>query len=133
MNDIKRVNGHYIIGLHHNGPDTYIATSSSPAAFSAPKLFFTHEGASDRYIVSVGLVVDSTGTKLLGALYGAGAVPTLDHNRIFAKWMQKRVVFMSDDGECSGRQNLQWARTRRFCGPFQGRTSSTQGASMCTI
>lgn len=39
------------------------------------------------------------GTKLLGALYGAGPVPTLDHNRIFAKWIQKRVVFRSDNGE----------------------------------
>ena len=99
VNDIKRVNGHYILGLHHNGPDTYMATSASPAAFSAPKLFFSHEGALDRYITSVGFVVDPSGTKLLGALYGAGAVPTLDHNRIFAQWIQKRVVFMSDDGE----------------------------------
>jgi hypothetical protein len=98
VNDLKRVNGHYIIGLHHNGPDTYIATSASPAAFSAPKLFFSHKGPLDKYITSVGFVIDSSGTKLLGALYGAGAVPTLDHNRIFAQWIQKRVVFLSNDG-----------------------------------
>lgn len=99
VNDIKRVNGHYILGLHHNGPDTYMATASSPGVFSAPKLFFSHAGATDKYITSVGFVIDSSGTTLLGALYGAGAVPTLDHNRIFAQWIQKRVVFMSDGGE----------------------------------
>lgn len=100
VNDVKQVNGHYILGLHHNGPDTFIATSASlDAPFSAPVQLFSHSGAEDLYITSVGFVIDASGTTLLGALYGAGAEPTLTHNRIFAKWMQKRVTFMSEEGE----------------------------------
>jgi len=34
----------------------------------------------------------------LGVLYGAGAVPELNRNRIFARWLQKRVVFTSNSG-----------------------------------
>jgi hypothetical protein len=31
-------------------------------------------------------------------LYGGGPVPSLDHNQIFARWLQKRVVFVGNDG-----------------------------------
>ena len=41
---------------------------------------------------------ESPGRKLLGVLYGAGAVPALNENRIYARWLQKRVVFVADDG-----------------------------------
>jgi hypothetical protein len=51
----------------------------------------THEGDQDRYIVAVGFVT-SDQKNLLGVLYGAGAVGSLDANRIFARWLQKRVV-----------------------------------------
>jgi len=34
----------------------------------------------------------------LGFLYGAGAVPSLDRNRIFARWLQKKLVFTPDSG-----------------------------------
>ena len=38
--------------------------------------------AGDLHIVSIGFIVDEASTTVLGALYGAGAVPTLDHNRL---------------------------------------------------
>jgi hypothetical protein len=34
---------------------------------------------------------------VLGILYGAGAKPSLDANRIFARWLQKRVVLTAGD------------------------------------
>ena len=41
---------------------------------------------------------------MLGVLYGAGPVRSLDRNRIFARWLQKRVNFTTEDeGEyCEG-------------------------------
>ena len=33
----------------------------------------------------------------MGALYGAGAVATLDHNRIFGQWLQRKVIFVGGD------------------------------------
>jgi len=57
---------------------------------------------ADAYIVALGWVVRgpqaSPGRKLLGVLYGAGPVPSLDHNSIYARWLQKRVMFVAEDG-----------------------------------
>ena len=46
--------------------------------------------AQDQYIVALGFV--TKGTQLLGALYGAGPVESLDQNQIFARWLQKKVL-----------------------------------------
>ena len=35
---------------------------------------------------------------MLGVLFGAGPVSALDQNSIYARWLQKRVVFVADDG-----------------------------------
>lgn len=50
--------------------------------------------SADQYIVSLGFVVDASNARILGALYGAGAVPQLDENRVFAAWLQRRVLFI---------------------------------------
>lgn len=36
---------------------------------------------------------------MLGALYGASAVESLDQNRIFARWLQKMVVITDSSGK----------------------------------
>lgn len=36
--------------------------------------------------------------RVLGFLYGAGAAPELNRNRLFARWLQKKVVFTTTDG-----------------------------------
>jgi hypothetical protein len=36
--------------------------------------------------------------QLLGTLYGASAVPTLDQNEIFARWLQKKTVIVDTSG-----------------------------------
>jgi hypothetical protein len=53
-------------------------------------------GEADRFMVAVGWV--TSGERVLGVLYGAGAAGTLDANRIFARWLQKKVVWVGKDG-----------------------------------
>jgi hypothetical protein len=53
-------------------------------------------------MVSLGFVVDGDGvssnaTRVLGALYGAGATATLDDNRVYAAWLQRHVLFVGND------------------------------------
>ena len=83
VNDIKRLGKYLLMGMHHNGPETYYSVSDgSPGAFPTSQLLFSHVGDADLHIVSIGFIVDEASTTVLGALYGAGAVPTLDHNRL---------------------------------------------------
>ena len=101
VNDLKRINDKYVMGLHNNGNEVYYALSDTiDGHFSASGSLFAHRGDDDLHIVSIGFVVDATrdsGDRLLGALYGAGPNSDLAHNSIYAAWMQKRVVFASSD------------------------------------
>jgi len=45
----------------------------------------------------VGFVTKSN--QVLGALYGASAVPTLDQNEIFARWLQKKLLLTDSAGK----------------------------------
>jgi hypothetical protein len=38
------------------------------------------------------------GDKLLGVLYGASAVESLDQNQIFARWLQKKITITDSSG-----------------------------------
>ena len=99
-NDVKLINGHWVLGLHANSQQTYmssVAGGGPPSTWPASHMLFRHRDAADKYIVSVGLVVDDAATTLRGVLYGAGAVPQLDNNRVFATWLQRRAIFRSSD------------------------------------
>jgi hypothetical protein len=106
VNDVKKFqvgnSSCYLMGLHENGRRLWQTVSTNGAAFPAPRLLLTNLGAADAYIVALGWVArgpqESPGRKLLGVLYGAGPVPTLNENSIYARWLQKRVVFMANDG-----------------------------------
>ena len=106
VNDVKkfRVGGasYYLMGLHENGARLWQTVSTNGAAFPASQMLLTNLDAADAYIVALGWVVrgpqESPGRKLLGVLYGAGPVRSLDHNSIYARWLQKRVVFVANDG-----------------------------------
>jgi hypothetical protein len=106
VNDVKkfRVGGtsYYLMGLHENGKHLWQTVSTNGAAFPASQTLLTNLGPSDAYIVALGWVVrgsqESPGRKLLGVLYGAGPVPALNENSIHARWLQKRVVFVANDG-----------------------------------
>ncbi len=100
VNDVKKfmVNGRpwYLMALHMNTDRIWYSLSQDEIHFSPEQVLTLHQGAADRYIVAVGLVADSKA--VYGVLYGAGAIPALDENRIFAKWLQKRVVFEASGG-----------------------------------
>jgi hypothetical protein len=106
VNDVKKFRvasaTYYLMGLHENGKRLWQTVSTNGAAFPASQTLLTNLGPSDAYIVALGWVVrgsqESPGRKLLGVLYGAGPVPGLNENSIHARWLQKRVVFVANDG-----------------------------------
>jgi hypothetical protein len=106
VNDVKKFRvgeaDYYLMGLHENGARLWQTVSTNGAAFPASQMLLTNLDAADAYIVALGWVVrgsqESPGRKLLGVLYGAGPVRSLDHNSIYARWLQKRVVFVAKDG-----------------------------------
>jgi hypothetical protein len=106
VNDVKKfqVGGisYYLMGLHENGARLWQTVSSNAVAFPPTRTLLTHLGADDAYIVALGWVVrgpqESPGRRLLGVLYGAGPVSALNQNRIYARWLQRRVVFVANDG-----------------------------------
>ena len=55
VNDVKAVNGFYLMGMHHNGQEVFYSASHSPSAFPRSSLLFSHHGAADQFIVSLGL------------------------------------------------------------------------------
>ena len=106
VNDVKKFrvggNSYYLMGLHENGRRLSQTVSSNGVAFPAARTLLTNLGADDAYIVALGWVVrgqqESPGRRLLGVLYGAGPVSALNQNSIYARWLQKRIVFVAKDG-----------------------------------
>jgi hypothetical protein len=105
VNDVKKFRvgstSYYLMGLHENGKRLWQTVSTNGVAFPASQTLLTNRGPADAYIVALGWVVrgpqESPGRKLLGVLYGAGPVPGLNENCIYARWLQKRVVFVAND------------------------------------
>ncbi len=104
INDVKKFRvgdeSWYLAGLHMNTDRSFYSIARrAGASFPPPRTLLEHAGDADRYIVAVGFVVagdqEQPGRRLLGVLYGAGATPTLDRNRIFAAWLQKKVIVES--------------------------------------
>jgi hypothetical protein len=100
VNDVKKftINGTslYLMGLHNNDQSLRYSLSNDGVSFGPEQTLFIHLLAQDQYIVAIGFV--TRGSELLGVLYGAGAVETLDQNRIFARWLQKKVVITDSSG-----------------------------------
>lgn len=94
VNDLKLVNGWYLLGAHCNGQSLFYSASRSLDHFPTTKKLFSHRSLADNYMVSIGFVVDHNATRVLGALYGAGATKGLDNNRVFAAWLQRHVLFV---------------------------------------
>jgi hypothetical protein len=103
-NDVKKFTAGgqdwYLMGLHMNRERLWYSLSNDGLHFSPPQKLLDHLDEADRYIVALGWVVrDNT---VLGVLYGAGPVPALNENRIFARWLQHRVAFVAEDGSRYG-------------------------------
>jgi hypothetical protein len=102
VNDVKKFRTRerrdwYLMGLHANGERLFYSVSDDGEKFPAAQTLCTSADDSDRYIVSIGWVTkgaqdDPGGRRLLGFLYGAGSTGSLDGNRIFAVWLEKKLV-----------------------------------------
>lgn len=101
VNDVKKFTHAgkpcYLMGLHANRDKLWYALSQDGMTFEPQQELAASVGPEDRYIVAIGWVVCDE--RLLGFVYGAGAVPGLDRNRLFARWLQKTVVFTDEAGE----------------------------------
>jgi hypothetical protein len=100
VNDVKKLpvlrgESRYLMALHRNTNRLWYSLSADGLAFAPARQLCENLGGADAYVVAVGWVTD--GSRVLGLLYGAGAAPSLDANRIFARWLQKRVVLNGDD------------------------------------
>lgn len=106
VNDVKKFRvgqgSHYLMGLHMNGDTLWYSLSSNGQDFQPVQTLAKNLGAEDRYIVAHGWVVEGDqeleGRRLLGFLYGAGSHNSLTMNRIFARWLQKKVELVMEDG-----------------------------------
>jgi hypothetical protein len=100
VNDVKKMSAGdrivYLMALHGNTAGLWYALSDDGMRFDRERVLGVPLDEGDRYIVAVGWVVD--GKRVLGYLYGAGAVPALNRNRIYARWLQKKVVFTGEGG-----------------------------------
>jgi hypothetical protein len=105
-NDVKRVgpgnSKRWLMGMHWNRQRLWYALSDDGTSFSEPREMFSSLTAGDRYMVAVGFVTAQQASRVCGVLYGAGDAPTLDRNRIFARWLQKRCVLSVDGREIIG-------------------------------
>ena len=51
MNDIKEVNGHFLMGMHANGPTVYSTASKGNADTFPPSTpLFSHFSGDDKYV-----------------------------------------------------------------------------------
>ena len=127
VNDVKKisVDGQiwYLMGLVETDPkqSVFYSLSTDGISFQPERTLFKNVSAQDFYIVALGFVMK--GNQLLGALYGASSVPTLDQNQIFGRWLQKRIIVTDSLGANKRVQGAygpdrQWLQTT--AGTFQG-------------
>lgn len=110
VNDVKRFELDdgpcYLMGMHSNSNQLFYALSRDGMTFDPAHDLMASRDAADRYMVAIGWVTSGSqemkSRRLLGFLYGAGAKATLDANRIFACWLQKKVSFSDANGEIAG-------------------------------
>jgi len=107
VNDVKIIrdsNGikNYLMTLHQNTDRVWYSLSNNAKRVPTPCVLFNHLGRADKYMVATGWVMDQprggAWGRVLGILYGAGANPGLAQNRIFARWLQKRLCFTDENG-----------------------------------
>lgn len=106
VNDVKKFRvgqqSHYLMGLHLNGDTLWYSLSKDGMDFQPVQTLAKSIGEEDRYIVAHGWVVQGgqelEDRNLLGFLYGAGSHNSLTMNRIFARWLQKKVELVLEDG-----------------------------------
>jgi hypothetical protein len=93
VNDVKKfvVQGKtwFLMGLHRNTEQVWYSLSNDGVSFNPQQTLFASLSSQDRWIVSLGFLTKDN--KLLGVLYGASNTEGLSDNRIFARWLQKKI------------------------------------------
>lgn len=84
----------YYFGVYHfNTQDVSYTCGTNLSSLGTINVLFRNYGAPDMYIVNAGLVF--AGNSLKGILYGAGPTSDLMQNQIYARWLQKKIVFQN--------------------------------------
>jgi hypothetical protein len=111
--DVKLLNynstNYYLMCLQLNTSSLRYSLGTSPTSFSASQQLLTNLSSADQYITSGGFVVNNN--RLYGVLYGAGPSTSLSQNSIHAKWLQKKVIFVSNNG------STRWGDVEKAYGP----------------
>ena len=84
------------MGLHFNDQSLPYSLSTDGMRFQAEQSLFNNLSTQDLNIVALSYV--TRGNQLLGVLYGATTVASLDQNKIFGRWLQKRIVLTDSSG-----------------------------------
>jgi hypothetical protein len=127
VNDVKKFaaggSNWYVMGLHINGQTIWYSLSNDGVNFNQNQTLFNNLSFADQYIVALGFV--TKGNQLLGALYGASAVPSLDQNQIFARWLQKKVLIKDASGTQFAAQGGFGPDRQWFQAPLSGSLQGT--------
>lgn len=102
---------YYLMGLHHNRHEIRYSLSNSLTSFPASNFLFGNYNAGDMFIVSMSFVTNAN--RLYGIIYGAGPNRDLSQNSLHARWLTKKIIFISD------RTNERWGDIEKAHGPDQ--------------
>ncbi|WP_080647802.1 discoidin domain-containing protein [Variovorax atrisoli] len=102
LNDVKAFSyggsTHYLSCYHMGQSNLWMSTSTSLSDLGPTKVAFSNYSNEDKMMITCGWVQD--GTRVYGMLYGACAAdcdPAFpSRNRLFARWLQKKVVFQNN-------------------------------------
>jgi hypothetical protein len=116
----------YYMGLFPYPNNRISATvSMSLSTFPPLQTLFTSfgNGFNDNYFTTAGWVQD--GQRIFGVLYGAAPTNDLLNERIFARWLQKKVIFENSSG-------VRWGDVEYGYGPDRVRMILAAGNSVET-
>jgi hypothetical protein len=126
MNDLKAFNSggttYYVGAYHFNTQNIWTTVGTDLTNLPQPQVAFTNQGAADSYMDSAGLVQD--GSRIYGILYGASGSSTLLGNQIYARWLQKKVIFEN--------ASIRWGDVEQGFGPDQIHLYMAQGQNVVT-
>ena len=129
-NDVKKFvvgsQSWYLMGLMSNAPQLWYSLSNDGLTFLPEQTLFPHQSLQDLSMDSLGFV--TSGSRLLGVLYGANTGSRDNQqadNKIFARWLQKRVVFIDSTGNMYAAQGGYGPDRQRFQAPTNGTLEGT--------
>jgi len=104
-------NKHYLLGTHRNTNNVELTVSTDLDNFDNPTIptitLNNSSNPNDKFIATLGFVEDENSLK--GYLYGSSSVTTLNNNKIYANWLQKKVIFKND--------HVRWGDVEEAYGP----------------